>query len=70
MAHFFHPANGAAISSLSYAPGQRVLVGLWGGGPGGEDLDVITDAHPTWPYMVPDPAVRQLRADRANWNFV
>ncbi len=70
MAHFFNPSNGASIGTLKHAPGAKVLIALWGGGPDGAELDVITDPHDTGPYRIPDPAVREIRKDRANWTFI
>ena len=40
MAHFFKPGGDGPLGSLTIAKDQRVDIGLWGGGPSGEDLDV------------------------------
>ncbi len=70
MANFFNPQNGAPLTSVHHAPGAKVMVALYGGGPGGEELDVITDAHDTGPYRIPDPAVREIRRDPDKWTFI
>ena len=66
MANFFDVVSRAAITSISVFDKQKFQIGLWGGGPSGDFLNVSTLP----PDRGEDPAVRLLRRDVATWNAI